>query len=211
MADPVQDFVSQQNLFNLAQGRPPADSSAADASIGMDTYMPPTPLGNVVSLPSVMNRRYFSYEVAPQAIQESNAIGSVAKMLTDILKQKESSGNYRAVNKNRPGNTASGAYQYTDATWNGYGGYPKAALAPPAVQDKRFAEDIAHRLAVFNGDPYKAIAAHYLPALADDPNKWDKPIRVRGRVVKPVVAYLRYVTKDTPLEKGLDEYLAQRQ
>lgn len=211
MDDPVQNFVSQQNLFNLAQGLPNPSESASDASIGMDAYMPPVPPNNVVNLPQLANRRYIVSAIEPHAVQASDAMASMAKILTGILKEKESSGNYQVVNKERPGNTASGAYQYTDSTWNNYGGYPKAALAPPEVQDRRFAEDITHRLLAFGGDPYKAIAAHYLPALADNPSLWNKPFKVRGRVVKPVSAYLRYVVQGTPLEKGLDEYLAQQQ
>lgn len=211
MADPVEDFVSQRNLFNLAQGQPqPQQNSAADNSVAMDEYMPPVP-NNVVNLPQFSSRRYFSYDLEPKAAQQNDNIDGIAKTLTQIIKQKESTNNYQAINRQRKGNTASGAYQYTDATWNGYGGYPKAALAPPEVQDRRFKEDIMHRLQVFGGDPYKAIAAHYLPALANDPTKWDKPFKVHGRVVKPVLSYVKYVVKGTPLEAGLDEYLANRE
>jgi hypothetical protein len=209
MADPVTDFVSQQNLFNLARGQPAPGGpveSAADASVGLDDYMPPVP-GNVTHMPQFTQRKYFDYAIEPRPAQQNEAFTSSAKQLTDILKAKESSDNYQAVN---PKSSASGAYQYTDSTWNGYGGYAKAALAPPHVQDQKFKEDINDRLANFGGDPYKAIAAHYLPALADDPSKWNKPFKVHGRVVKPVLSYLKYVTQGTPLEAGLDEYLAQR-
>lgn len=213
MADPVQDFVSPTNLFNLAQGQSAQPmQSAADASIGMDEYMPPSfPGRNVVNLPQVAQRRYFSYDVAPSNAQQDIKLDSLVKTLTNILKAKESTNNYQAVNTDRPGNTASGAYQYTDATWNNYGGYPKAALAPPEVQDRRFRDDIVHRLALYGNDPYKAIAAHYLPALANDPSKWDKPFKTHGRLVKPVISYVRYITKGTPLEAGLDEYIANRE
>jgi hypothetical protein len=46
----------------------------------------------------------------------------------------ESGDNYRAEN---PTSTASGRYQITDGSWNGYGGYHHAADAPPDVQDAR--------------------------------------------------------------------------
>lgn len=211
MADPVQDFVSQQNLFNLAEGQQsPAQQpqqTATDASIGMDDYMPPVPNTNVVSMPQYASRRIVPFDQSLGPTQRDNTFGGMAKTLTQIIKEKESTDNYQAVN---PKSSASGAYQYTDSTWNNYGGYPKAALAPPAVQDQKFREDIVNRLSTYGGDPYKAIAAHYLPALADDPTKWDKPFKVHGKVVKPVLSYVRYVTKGTPLEAGLNEYLANR-
>lgn len=46
----------------------------------------------------------------------------------------ESGCNYKAQN---PHSTASGAYQFTDATWARYGGYTHAKDAPPAVQDAK--------------------------------------------------------------------------
>lgn len=50
------------------------------------------------------------------------------------LGQEESGGNYRTP-PNRVG--ASGKYQFLDSTWGNYGGYPKAYLAPPEIQDER--------------------------------------------------------------------------
>ena len=49
----------------------------------------------------------------------------------------ESGGDYGAENGR---SSASGAYQITDGTWDGYGGYDRAVHAPPAVQDARAAE-----------------------------------------------------------------------
>lgn len=50
------------------------------------------------------------------------------------VKQRESGGSYSAQN---PTSSASGAWQFLDSTWGGYGGYSRAADAPPAVQDER--------------------------------------------------------------------------
>jgi hypothetical protein len=148
------------------------------------------------------NRNYF---ISPSDVGTAQPDSNTQTLLTNLLKSKESGSNYQAVN---PKSSASGAYQYTDSTWNGYGGYRKAALAPAAVQDAKFAQDIAHRLAAYGNDPYKAIVAHYLPALADQPNKWAAPFKVGGRVVQPALNYLRYVVKGSPLEAGLADYLS---
>jgi hypothetical protein len=45
-----------------------------------------------------------------------------------------SGGNYTAQNKT---STASGAYQFLDSTWAGFGGYEKARLAPPEIQEQK--------------------------------------------------------------------------
>jgi hypothetical protein len=49
----------------------------------------------------------------------------------------ESGGDYRAVSPFGDG----GGYQYQPRTWNGFGGYLRAELAPPAVQDARALAD----------------------------------------------------------------------
>lgn len=48
--------------------------------------------------------------------------------------ERESGGNIRAEN---PTTTASGKWQFIDATWNGFGGYSHASRAPESVQDAR--------------------------------------------------------------------------
>lgn len=53
------------------------------------------------------------------------------------IRALESGGDYRA---RAAGSTASGAYQFIDSTWDGYGGYPVAADAPPDIQDAKAAE-----------------------------------------------------------------------
>jgi hypothetical protein len=46
----------------------------------------------------------------------------------------ESHGDYRADN---PHSSASGAWQITDGTWDGFAGYSRALYAPPRVQDAK--------------------------------------------------------------------------
>jgi hypothetical protein len=53
------------------------------------------------------------------------------------VKMRESGGDYNAQN---PSSSASGAWQFLDSTWNGFGGYARAAYAPPDVQDARARE-----------------------------------------------------------------------
>jgi hypothetical protein len=55
--------------------------------------------------------------------------------------------NCESGGRNMPPNsaTASGYYQITNGTWNGFGGYPEAWLAPKSVQDAKAAQLIATR------------------------------------------------------------------
>ncbi len=128
--------------------------------------------------------------------------------VTKWIRFRESSNNYQAKNSR---STASGAYQYIDGTWDNYGGYPTAAMAPPEVQDRRFQEDLARRIDKYDGDVYKAIAEHYLPALANRPETWSERVQLGKNNVDPVAEYVRGVLKDTPLEESFDAYLQQFQ
>lgn len=69
--------------------------------------------------------------------------------LAQLVQHYESGGNYQAQN---PNSSASGAYQFTNATWTQYANqidpsiaqqYPTAASAPPAVQDQVFAQAVS--------------------------------------------------------------------
>lgn len=61
---------------------------------------------------------------------------NLATILTTI-RQLESSNRYDAQ---AGGSSASGAYQITDGTWDGYAGYERAVDAPPEVQDQKAVE-----------------------------------------------------------------------
>lgn len=126
----------------------------------------------------------------------------------NLQRQGESGSDYQALNRQKPGNTASGAYQVTDATWNNYGGYKKALLAPKEVQDQWYAEQLDKRLKKYQGDPFKILAEHYLPRLASDPARWGERFRFKnGHTVEPVAKYLRQMVRGSALEEPLEQYL----
>lgn len=132
------------------------------------------------------------------------------EQLQQIQMKGESGGQknpYQALNREKKGNTASGAYQVTDARWNNYGGYKSALLAPREVQDRWYREDGMRRLAKYGGDPFKMLADHYLPALANNPARWNEVMRFKNGTVEPVSVYLSKVVRGTQLEKPLQAYL----
>lgn len=99
-------------------------------------------------------------------------------------RQVESGNNYQAVITPRPGiktATASGAYQYLDSTWNApahkaiwskYGDFPRAYMAPPAVQDEVARDDFVKAWATY-GNWFQVAMVHYMPAWVSNPAKWD--------------------------------------
>ena len=94
--------------------------------------------------------------------------GDVAVVL-DTIRTVESGGNY-AASPNRGG--ASGAYQYIGSTWNNYGGYAAAYLAPAAVQDARATDDVNAILGEY-GDVSYVPVVWYWPVAARDPSQMD--------------------------------------
>jgi hypothetical protein len=83
----------------------------------------------------------------------------IANILATI-RYLESRGDYTAPpNKGR----ASGAYQFITKTWDNYGGYPDAYLAPPEVQDERAAADVEKFLIQWNNDVSMVPVMWYYP------------------------------------------------
>ena len=87
------------------------------------------------------------------------------------IKMVESHGNYKAKSR---WSSASGAYQFIDSTWNNYGGYKRAYLAPAKIQDQRMFRSLEQRFWDKDGDWEKVIAAHMYPAWSDDKSKWHR-------------------------------------
>ena len=83
---------------------------------------------------------------------------NLAAILTTI-RDLESGGDYTI---NSAASTASGAYQFVDPTWDGYGGYNSAADAPPHVQDQKAADAVRAILAANSGDVSAVPASWYI-------------------------------------------------
>ena len=75
------------------------------------------------------------------------------------IRELESGGVYTAE---ASASTASGAYQFVDSSWAGYGGYARASHAPPSVQDAKAAEHAAAILARNGGDVTTVPVSWYL-------------------------------------------------
>lgn len=104
--------IGDPNCLNIPEASiPPADTTVAVDTTGTATTT------TTVDAP------------APEGV------GNVSiEFVLATIRTRESGGNYTArANKG----TASGAYQFVDGTWNNYGGYPSAWMAPAVVQDEK--------------------------------------------------------------------------
>lgn len=108
---------------------------------------------------------------APTALVCGTTIGGPVEVIAATIRQLESGGDYSA---RAPGSTASGAYQFIDESWAGYGGYPRAWLAPPAIQDAKAADYIAAVLAANDDDVSLVPVAWYIGHVpAPGSPEWD--------------------------------------
>lgn len=83
----------------------------------------------------------------------------VVRRALATIRTMESGGNYVAQN---PNSSASGAYQFLDSTWGGFGGYARAKDAPPAVQDQKAAQLVLQIQKRFGLDPKWIPASWYV-------------------------------------------------
>ncbi|MGH3682474.1 MAG: peptidoglycan DD-metalloendopeptidase family protein [Natronosporangium sp.] len=110
------------------------------------------------------------------------------------IRTLESGGDYTA---RASGSSASGAYQFIDTTWAGYGGYPQAWQAPPAVQDAKANEHVSGILDAHDGDVTVVSVVWYLGYLpAPGSETWDTvPSPGAGNRLTPREYQARWLTE----------------
>lgn len=131
------------NVENLPTRRQPSQSYG-DILLSMiggpshaDIFSVPKEFQNMISFaPPKLAPERANAPVFTSPIGGPDGIDAFMAALRDV----ESSGNYRAVGIETDWGRASGAYQFLDSTWGGYGGYSRAADAPPEVQDRKARE-----------------------------------------------------------------------
>lgn len=104
---------------------------------------------------------------APCAAGDAD-IGAIAATIRHL----ESGGDYTAQ---AAGSSASGAYQFTDATWASYGGYERAHLASPGTQDAKAHEHINGILTRHDNDVSAVPVVWYIGHLPEPGSPtWDR-------------------------------------
>jgi hypothetical protein len=133
---------------------PPANEPDATAPTTTTTLAPPVTAAGPVAPPAR------NVTVYPEQMEHILA----------TIRYLESRGGY-TLPPNK-GN-ASGAYQFIGSTWNNYGGYAHAYLAPPEIQDERAVKDVTRFLKQFNNDVSMVPVMWYYPKAASEPALMD--------------------------------------
>lgn len=106
------------------------------------------------------------------AVTQCGAAGGPVEVVLATIRTLESGGDYTA---RASGSTASGAYQFLDSSWAGYGGYPRAWQAPPTFQDTKAAENVHSILDAHGGDVAAVPVVWYIGHVpADTSAEWDR-------------------------------------
>ena len=160
---------------------PPPTSNPAVPTTAVTTVPPTTAPEPTTTPPPPPPPPSSSTATVAPAPQNVIAYPSQIANILATIRYVESRGNYTAApNKGR----ASGAYQFITSTWNNYGGYRDAYLAPPEIQDERAAADVNRFLAQWNNDVSMIPVMWYYPRAAQDPTLLDiVPVPSAGNVL----------------------------
>lgn len=176
---------------------PTAETTPSD--VDPTTTTPPTPITLPVpppptvptTIPSTVPPSTAPPSTAPPTTAPSTTpapaplnVVAYPRQMANILatiRYVESRGDYTAP-PNRGG--ASGAYQFITSTWDGYGGYDEAYLAPPEIQDERAAADVTRFLSQWSNDVSMIPVMWYYPRAARDVAVMDVvPVPSAGNVL----------------------------
>lgn len=128
-------------------------------------------LSGAVSSPGGVNPSAPGEEVGVGQVDIANDMGVI--LLT--IRTLESGGNYQAINRgDGQGDIASGAYQFVTSTWNNYGGYKDAYLAPVATQDNKAREYVTTILSSYGNRLVNIPYGWYYPAVFRNPALLDQ-------------------------------------
>ncbi len=157
-----------------------APTTTAPTTIAPTTVTPTTvaPAETTTTAPAITAPET---TVPPPAPLDVQVLPSQIANILATIRYVESRGNYDAP-PNRGG--ASGAYQFIASTWNGYGGYSHAYLAPAEIQDERAALDVERFLAQWNNDVSMIPVMWYYPRASRDVTLMDiVPVPSAGNVL----------------------------
>lgn len=91
------------------------------------------------------------------------------------IRAMEAHSDYKAINKgDGQGDWATGAYQFMDTTWGNYGGFARAYLAPPSVQDEKALGMVRYIVNHFGAKLLNIPYGWYYPKVFTDPTWLDK-------------------------------------
>jgi hypothetical protein len=111
----------------------------------------------------------------------ATAVPSELETILAALRAIESGGDYRAAARS---STASGAYQFLDSTWGGYGGYRRARDAPPPVQDAK-AVELATSILARNGGDVASVPVSWYIGHVPVGDEWDRVPPYPGNSLTP--------------------------
>ncbi len=168
----------------ITGGRPGSEAtvgSDVDRARGVHAHRQRGPAGGRCSLPRGLH--------AARAAARRPFPAELGAILATI-RAVESGGDYMAQ---ASGSSASGAYQFIDASWGGYLGYRRAKDAPPAVQDAKAVERVQTILARHDGDVATIPVTWYIGHVPRG-DEWDRVPSVGANTLTPRQYQQRWLT-----------------